>query len=180
MVTNCDEMLHIEYKIMNSPILLLQTDGQTDMLKLRVANLWLLWIQDVHKKWKVVRWRQGAWEETASWMKLNEEWSIHVNENLDFGLVGNDILRSGRCLPVFWRNILPMSAGLKITNLCYVSIAITIKHTEGSYEILGDVICVVGACVLTQSLNTPHPLQELRFINQAISCHRYLQYLNWI
>jgi hypothetical protein len=29
-------------------------------------------------------------------------------------------------------------------------------------------------------LNTPHPLQELRFINQAISCHRYLQYLNWI
>jgi len=93
-----------------------------------------------------------------------------------------DILWSGRWLPVFWRNILPVSAGLKITKhevyLCYVSIAITIKHTEGGYEVLGDVICIIGACVLTQSLDTPYPLQELRFINQAISCHRYLQHLN--
>jgi len=27
MVTNCDEMFHVEHKIMNSPILLLHTDG---------------------------------------------------------------------------------------------------------------------------------------------------------
>jgi hypothetical protein len=66
---------------------------------------------------------------------------------------------------MFWRIILPVSAGLKITNLCYVSVAITVKHTEGSYKVLSDVICIVGACVLTQSLDTPHPLQELRFIN---------------
>lgn len=70
------------------------------------------------------------------------------------------------------------TAGLKLTKhklyLCYVSVTITVEDTEGSYEVLCDVIFIIGACVLVQNLDARHPLQELSFVDQAISCHRNL------
>lgn len=71
-----------------------------------------------------------------------------------------------------------ITARLKVTEyptvlyLCYVSVAVTIKHSEGSYEVLCDVICIVGAGILAQGLDSAHPLQKLCFVNQPITCCR--------
>jgi hypothetical protein len=72
------------------------------------------------------------------------------------------------------------TAGLRVTSvryltglyLCYVSITVTVKNTEGSYEVLCDVISIISAGILAQSLDAAHPLQEFCFINQATTCDR--------
>jgi hypothetical protein len=60
--------------------------------------------------------------------------------------------------------------------LCYVSVAVTVEYTEGSYQVLCDVVCIVCTGILAESLDTAHPLQELCFVYQAIACHRKWSY----